>query len=110
MTALPLLSVTLVTPPNEAEIVDVPGPTMVAKPVLLIVATVGTEDDHVAVVVRFCVVPSEKCPVAVNCCVPPTVSEGFAGVTVIDTSVAEPTVSVVLESVAAVNVASPRKK
>jgi hypothetical protein len=38
---------------------------------------------------------SEKVPVAVNCCVVPFAIEGFAGVTAIDTSVAEVTVKIV---------------
>src|SRR6202163_3847378 len=81
---------------EAAWIVVVPAPTAVAKPAALIVATVTAEELHVAVLVRFCVVPSLNVPVAVNCCVPPFVTEGFAGVTAIDTSVAAVTVSVVL--------------
>jgi hypothetical protein len=39
----------------------VPVPTLVARPVFTpIVATVVSEDDHVADAVRSCVVPSEK--------------------------------------------------
>ena len=71
-------------------------PTAVAKPVVLIVATVEEEEFHVAVLVRFWVVPSLKVPVAVNCWVFPTAIEGFVGVTLMDTSVAAVTVSVVL--------------
>src|ERR1700676_3175103 len=81
---------------EAAWIVVVPAPTAVAKPAALIVATVTAEELHVAVLVRFCVVPSLNVPVAVNCCVPPFVTEGFAGVTAMDTSVAAVTVSVVL--------------
>ena len=43
--------------------------------------------------VKFCVELSEKVPVAVNCTFEPFAIEGFAGVTAIDTSVAELTVS-----------------
>ena len=71
-------------------------PTDVAKPVVLIVATVEEEEFHVAVLVRFWVVPSLKVPVAVNCWVFPMAIEGFAGVTAMDASVAGVTVSVVL--------------
>ena len=71
-------------------------PTAVARPVVLIVATVEEEEFHVAVLVRFCVVPSLKVPVAVNCWVFPIAIEGFAGVTARDASVAGATVSVVL--------------
>src|SRR6202035_2575853 len=82
--------------PELAWMVVVPGPTAVAKPAALIVATVTAEELHVAVLLSFCVVPSLKVPVAVNCCGPPFGTEGFAGVTAIDTSVADVTVSVVL--------------
>ena len=82
--------------PELAWMVVVPVPTAVARPATLIVATVTAEELHVAVLLRFCVVPSLKVPVAVNCCVPPFGTEGFAGVTAIDTSVAAVTVSVVL--------------
>ena len=44
---------------------------------------------------RFCVVASLNVPVAVNCCVRPAATDGFVGVTCIDTSVAAVTVSVV---------------
>jgi hypothetical protein len=43
--------------------------------------------------VKFCVELSEKVPVAVNCTFEPFAIEGLAGVTAIDTSVAELTVS-----------------
>src|SRR5260370_485696 len=78
--------------PVVAEIVDVPVPTVVATPVLLIVATPGVADAHTALL-STCVELSLNVPVAVNCCVAPLVIEGFAGVTAIDTSVAEVTVS-----------------
>src|ERR1700722_13671676 len=82
--------------PELAWMVVEPVPTAVARPAALIVATVTAEELHVAVLLRFCVVPSLNVPVAVNCCVPPFETEGFAGVTAIDTSVAAVTVSVVL--------------
>ena len=84
-----------VTLPLVAEIVEVPAFSAEASPVALTVAVVVLEDAHVAVVVRFCVVPSLYVPVAVNCCVPPAATDGFTGVTAIDTSVAAVTVSVV---------------
>jgi hypothetical protein len=43
--------------PDVAVIVAVPGEMAVAKPLLLIVATEVAEDDHVALFVRFWVVP-----------------------------------------------------
>jgi hypothetical protein len=91
------VSVVLPVMPLEAAwmVVD-PVPTAVARPAVLIVATVTAEELHVAVLVRFCVVPSLKVPVAVNCWVPPFETVGFAGVTAIDTRVAGVTVRVVL--------------
>ena len=45
----------------------VPGATPVAiPPFRLTVATLGAEDVQVAMFVRFCVLPSAKCPVAVS--------------------------------------------
>src|SRR6202011_1843584 len=78
--------------PTVAEIVEVPAPTPVAKPVALIVATPGVAEAHTALL-STCVVLSLNVPVAVNCCVAPLVIEGFAGVTELDTSVAGFTVS-----------------
>jgi hypothetical protein len=86
--------------PTVAEIVEVPAPTAVAKPVTLIVATVPVPDAHTALV-STCVELSLNVPVAVNCCVAPLVIEGFAGVTAIDTSVAGVTVSVAARLVTA---------
>ena len=88
-------SVEPLMPPDTAVIVAVPAPTLLASPALLIVAAAGVSDDHVAVLVRFCVLPSLNVPVAVNCCVVPSASEGVAGVTASDTSVAAVTLSVV---------------
>jgi len=86
--------------PDTAVIVAVPCPVLVASPgvappVLLIVATVGVSDDHAAVPVRFCVLPSVYVPVAVYCCVVPSAIDGAVGVTAIDTSAAAVTVTVV---------------
>ncbi len=75
-------------------ICDVPVPTPVAKPVLVIVATVVVPEFHVTLAVRFCVLLSVYVPVAVNCSVNPFAIDGFAGVTAIDTKVAAVTVSV----------------
>ena len=63
---------------------------------VLIVATVEEEEFHVAVLVRFWVVPSLNVPVAVNCSVFPMAIEGCVGVTAMDASVAGATVSVAL--------------
>jgi hypothetical protein len=71
----------------------VPAATPVANPPAVIVAVPAVCELQVTVLVKFCVELSENVPVAVNCCVVPFAIEGFAGVTAIDTSVAEVTVS-----------------
>jgi hypothetical protein len=83
------------TPLEEAWTVVCPGATPVARPELLMVATVVFDELHVAVVVRFCVVPSLYVPVAVNGSSTPTAIVGLAGATAIETSAALLTVSVV---------------
>jgi hypothetical protein len=93
--AVTVSCVELLTLPDVAVIVAVPRPVLFASPVLLIVAAIGVSDVHVAVLVRSCVPPSVNVPVAVNCCVVPSASVGVAGVTAIDTSSAEVTISVV---------------
>jgi hypothetical protein len=79
-----------------ALIVAVPTPTLLASPLLLIVAEEGVSELQTAVEVRFCVVPSVYVPVATNCCVVPNAIVGFAGVTAIDTSAAVVTVNAVV--------------
>src|SRR5437899_11942829 len=69
--------------PLVAEIVEVPAPTVVASPVLLMVATVAVPEAHTALP-STCVELSVNVPVAVNCCVALLDIEGFAGVTAID--------------------------
>ena len=44
--------------PEAASIVVCPAPTALASPVVLIVATPGADELHVAVLVRFCLLPS----------------------------------------------------
>lgn len=65
-----------------------PVPTPVASPLVLIVTAAELDEDHVAELVRFCVVPSLNVPVAVNCSLVPLAIEAFAVVIVIDCSVA----------------------
>jgi hypothetical protein len=84
-----------VTAPEAACILLIPAATPVANPPTVIVATLVVCELQLAVLVKFCVELSEKVPVAVNCFVVPFVIEGFAGVTAIDTSVAEVTVRTV---------------
>lgn len=79
---------------SVAVICDVPMPSPVARPVLPpIVAADIVPDAHVALLVRFCVLPSLKVPVAVNCYVSPFAIVGLPGVTAIDCSTAAVTVS-----------------
>jgi hypothetical protein len=87
--------VELLTFPQVALMFAVPIPTLCASPALLMIAVDGVSDDHVAVLVKFCVVPSENVPVAVNCCWVPRAIEGVCGVIEIEASVAAVTVSIV---------------
>jgi hypothetical protein len=52
---------------DVAVIVELPTPAPLARPAALIVAIEVMPEDQVTVDVRFCVVPSLKVPVAVNC-------------------------------------------
>ena len=79
--------------PELALMVLVPIPTAVARPPAVIVAVPVVPEVHVTELVRFCVLLSVSVPVAVNCCVSPLATDGFAGVTAIDTSVAGVTVN-----------------
>jgi hypothetical protein len=81
------VTVSVVEPAMEddvAVIVEVPTVVPVARPAAVMVAAAVFDELHVALAVRFCVVPSLKVPVAVNCCVAPFTTEGFVGVTAID--------------------------
>ena len=55
------------TLPDVAVIVLWPAPCVVARPAPLMVATPLSDEDQLTLEVRFCVVPSLKLPVAVNC-------------------------------------------
>ena len=46
----------------------------------LMVAVETVSEDHVTVLVRFCVLPSVNVPVAVNGCIVPSAIDGVAGV------------------------------
>lgn len=72
-----------VTDCTLALMVAVPVPTAEESPAEPILATPVFEDVQVAEFVRSCVLPSLKVPVAVNCWLPPTPADGFAGVTAI---------------------------
>ena len=83
------------TDPEVALITLDPTPAPVARPPEVIVAVDVVAEAQVTEAVRFCVLLSLYVPVAVNCCVWPLAIEGLAGVTAIETRVAEPTVSTV---------------
>jgi len=68
--------------------VDEPAVTPDARPDPEMVATAVFKEVHVTELVMFCVLASENVPVAANCCVAPMAIDGFAGVTVIEVSVA----------------------
>lgn len=81
--------------PDVALMVVLPGASAAANPAELMVATVVAEEVQVTELVTFCMLPSVKVPVAVNCNSCPAAIEGFAGATVNDTSAAGLTVTAV---------------
>jgi len=64
-----------------AVIVTVPAAVPVAKPSASILTTFESEELHTAELVTSLVVLSERCAVAVNCCVPPVPIDVDPGVT-----------------------------
>src|SRR6185437_9518435 len=72
------------TEADAAEMVAEPALSVVASPFPSTVAKVASEVDHVTPVVSGFMLPSEKVPVAVNCCVKPAATEALPGVTEID--------------------------
>ena len=54
-----------------------------ANPVAVTLATLRLDEYHVTALVRFCMLPSLYTPVAVNCKVPDTHTDGLVGETVI---------------------------
>jgi hypothetical protein len=60
----------------------------------VITAILLTDELQATILLMSCAVPSEKLPVAVNCCCVPTSMVGFAGVTTMEVIVALVTVSV----------------
>jgi hypothetical protein len=83
--------------PDTAVIVVEPAATAVASPLepaeLLTAATAAAEELQITDVVRSCVVLSENVPVAIKCWFVPLAILGLVGVTAMDTSVAEVTVT-----------------
>jgi len=89
------LTVNVVEPeslPTVAVMVVLPAFSVVARCVASSEATVGALEVKVALLDTSDTVPSEKVPVAKNCCVTPTPSVGLVGVTAMETSVALVTV------------------
>ena len=82
--AVTLMVVLPLTDPELAVICADPVPNVEASPlvfvVLLIVAMAGALELHCTVLVKSCVLPSVKVPVALNCCVMPKATPGIAGV------------------------------
>ncbi len=72
------------TPPDEAVMVAVPVPVLLANPVESMVAIEVEDEDQVSGVSN-CMLPSSKLPTAVNCTVVPSAMVGAAGVTAIET-------------------------
>jgi len=81
--------------PEVAVIVVVPPEAAVARPVLLTVATDGSDELQMTCVVISNLVVSEYVPVALNCWVAPTSIVGSTGLTTMTDRVAEFTVRVV---------------
>ena len=82
-----------VLPPNCPLIVAPPGASAVVNPVAFTVATLLAEELHVAEPVTFCVLPSEREAVALNCAVVPLTIVHKMGVTVTLCTVVFATVS-----------------
>src|SRR5258708_16394905 len=102
-------AVPAIAPGAAVRVTGPPAFTPVATPLALTVAIVLSDEVHVAVLVRFCVVPSEKCPVALNGAVFPTATDALAGATVIDVSTAALTLSEAVPPIApAVALRGPR--
>lgn len=82
-----------VTVSKVAEIVAVPGVVANTRPAVLVVATVGAEEDQFTTPLMFCVLPSLKLPLALNCWNNPATIVGFPGETAMERTVAFVTVS-----------------
>lgn len=81
------------TVPIVAVIVELPVPELSAAPFASTIATPTSEDVQLTWFVSVSVLPSLKFPTALNCWLVPRAIEGFAGVRVMDDSVAPVTVT-----------------
>jgi hypothetical protein len=95
MAGVTVSSVELLTLPEVAVTSAVPRPTLCATPAEVMVAVETVSEDHVTVLVRFCMLPSVNVPVAVNGCIVPSAIDGVAGVIASETSAAEVTLKLV---------------
>jgi hypothetical protein len=90
-------------PGTVAEMVVVPSPAVEASPRAVPVvdteATLKTDDDQFTPAVMSCVVASVYVPIAVNCWLVPSGTDAWSGVTAIETSCAELTVTTVLPAI-----------
>jgi hypothetical protein len=83
--------------PEVAMMPAEPAPIQVASPLGAIMATEGVSEDQATEEVRFCDVPSEYVPIAMNCIVKPAGMDGLAvAATAMDCNVAAVTVRAVL--------------
>jgi hypothetical protein len=85
--------------PDEAVIVALPSPAPVAKPEPLTLATVAADELQLAEGVRFCVLPSLKVPVAINCCVVSSGMLALGGPTAMETSTGRVTVKLAVPEI-----------
>lgn len=81
------------TDPSCAEMVELPPESAVTRPPVLTLATVGADEIHVTALVITCVLPSLNVPVATQFTDVDGASTAVAGVTEMEESVAELTLS-----------------
>jgi hypothetical protein len=81
--------------PTVAVITVVPCSTPVADPLALMSETLWGTENQLAMVVKFCVLPSEYVPVSWYCWVKPTATVAEDGVSEIATKAGAPTVTTV---------------
>lgn len=93
VTVNPVLPATV---PTVALMFAVPIAALLPSPPAETLATAASSEAHAAVAVRSIVLPSEKIPVATNCCAVPSAINGFAGLIVIVSNTAGVMVNVVL--------------
>ena len=88
-----------VTPSTEKVTVLLPGATAVMSPLLLTLTDAALEELKTALLVRFCVDPSENVPVTVSCVLVPWARTGLDGLKAMETRVAEVTRKLAVDAV-----------